>query len=282
PDRLTDLVRPVISAIVPAVVRQLREDRTPLGCWVPDGPRSAIERAVSRPNFVHEDWIRALFRQRAVEAVMADALYRGIRDFSTLMPRLMLSLMPVSRFSTLGSAGAFGKRVIEELEKRIEPEIKTFLQGGTKLALERAANFAVEHSDDEAALAFRRNVVHFVLSKAPAFHVHGLTPAFLRELEPVVEQIARHAATRGETRTLARDAITQVADTHGDKTVGQLLRELGVREQPPLREWAALAWPLVLAAWTSPAARMWVDGLVQELLEEHERLARRAGADEPR
>lgn len=269
-DRLEELVRPVVEAVLPRVIRAYRDDTAPVGRWVPDSARGAIERMVSRPGLVHEDWIRALFKQRVVEAVMADALYRGIRDFSTIMPRLMLSLMPTNRFAKLGGAGAIGKRVVEELERRIEPEIKTFLEGGTKRALVRAADFAVEHRDDDAALAFRRNVVQFVLSKSPRFHVHAITDEMLEELGPIARKVAKHVASREETRTLVEQAIAEVDRDFGGKAVGDVLREIGIEETPDLKAWAAVTWPGLVRCIESPGVKAWMDELVVELLKAHD------------
>ena len=271
PERMAEFVRPVVKTILPRIIERHRGDTAPVGRWVPDSARGAIERLVSRPGLVHEDWIRALFRQRVVEAVMADALYRGIRDFSTIMPRLILSLMPTGRFATLGGAGAIGKRVVEELEKRIEPEIKNFLKGGTKRALNRAADFAVEHSDDDAALAFRKNVVQFVLSKSPKFHTHAVTDEMLEELQPIAEMVAKHVAEREETQKLVEQAIAEVDKDFGDKPIGEILKELGIEQAPELKAWAAVTWPALVQCMEAPGVTAWMDELVVELLEEHAR-----------
>ena len=104
PDRLPDFLRPITRSRLPRLLELHRNDDAPLGRWVPDTARGALELLASRPGLIPEDWIRALFRQRVAEAVMADALYRAIRAFSTIMPRLMPSLMPTPRFSRLGGA----------------------------------------------------------------------------------------------------------------------------------------------------------------------------------
>ena len=270
PDRMADLVRPVVHTLLPALVEHYRKDTAPLGRWVPDAARGAIERMVSRPGLVHEEWIRALFRQRVVEAVMADALYRGIRDFSTIMPRLVLSLMPTQRFAKLGGAGAIGKRIVEELEKRIEPEIKVFLEGGTKRALARAADFAVGHRDDDAALAFRRNVVQFVLSKSPSFHAHAVSDEMLADLEPIAQSVAKHMAGREESKRLVEETIAEVDRAYGAMPLGEALRAVGLEKQPDREAWAAVTWPAVVECANAPGVRDWLDGLVRELLERHE------------
>lgn len=267
PDRLPDFLRPITRSLLPRLLELHRNDDAPLGRWVPDTARGALERLASRPGLIHEDWIRALFRQRVAEAVMADALYRGIRDFSTIMPRLMLSLMPTQRFSRLGGATIIGKRIVEELEKKLEPEIKTFLEGGTKKALSRAADFAVEHKDDEAAKAFRRNIVQFVLSKSPSFHVQGVSEDMLADLEPIVTMITKHMATREETHRLAIHAIEEIDRVYGDMTLAEALRAVGYDSEPDHQAWASLTWPVLVECMKAPEIRVWLEELVRDFLE---------------
>ena len=62
PERIADLVRPGIRAVLPAIVAQMRLDNKPLGRWVPDDAKAAMRALASERGLVHEDWVRALFR----------------------------------------------------------------------------------------------------------------------------------------------------------------------------------------------------------------------------
>ncbi len=271
-ERISDLARPVVREVIPTLVDRMRSDRQPLSRWVPDAARDGIRRMVSRPGLVHEEWVRAVFRQEAVEALMADALYRGIRDFSTIMPRLILGLMPMSRIPGMGGAGALGKRLLDELEQRIEPEIKSFLSGGTQRALTHAAEFAIQHLDDRAAIALRTNMVDFVLSKSPAFHAEAFRDELLADVEPIVEAIGQRIAEMPESKQIARNVIERVMARHGKRPIADVLVELGITGRPDFDAWAAATWPSVRTYLTAPEIVGWVDGLADELIAQHKKL----------
>jgi hypothetical protein len=276
PERFADLVRPGIRLVVPLVVAQMRADKRPLGRRIPDDAKAAIQRLASERGLLHEDWVRALFRQEAVEAVMNDALYRGIRDFSTIMPRIFLGLLPTSRLPGFGGAGAIGKRMLDELEKRIEPEIKSFLTGGTQRALARAAEFAVQHIEDPSSVSLRKNMIDFALSKSAAFHVQALTDKRLTSLEPIVESIAQHVAKDEESRRIARDIFQSLAKQFDQCNVRDVLEKIGVTSTPDFDAWAEATWPAIQIYLEAPDVSAWLDSLVDELLQEHDRLSQPA------
>ena len=207
---------------------------------------------------------------------MADALYRGIRDFSTIMPRIFLSLLPTSRLPGLGGAGALGKRVLEELERRIEPEIKSFLTGGTQRALARAAEFAIHHMEDPSYVALRKNMVDFTLSKSASFHVGPMTDARLAAVEPIVESIAQQVAGLEESRRIAREIFQSLASQFDGCKVREVLARIGITSEPDLDAWAAATWPAFQTYLAAPDIGLWLDSLVDELLQEQSRLTKSA------
>jgi hypothetical protein len=272
PDRIADMVRPGVRVILPAAVTQMRQDKQAAGRWVPEDAKVAMRRLASERGLVHEDWVRALFRQEAVEAVMADVLYRGIREFSTIMPRIFLRLLPTSRLPGFGGAGKMGKRVIDELEKLIEPEIKSFLSGGTQRALARAAEFAIDHIEDPSYVALRSNMVDFALSKSPSFHAQALTDDRLKSLEPIVESIAKQIASLDESRRIALEVFTAVTQDLEERPVRDVLDQIGIGSMPDFELWAAATWPAVQVYLSAPGVGSWLDGLVDELLGEQRKL----------
>lgn len=272
-ERIADLARPIVREVIPTIVERMRADKEPVSRWVPDAAREGIRRMVSRPGLVHEEWVRAVFRQEAVEALMADALYRGIRDFSTIMPRLILGLLPTSRIPGMGGAGAIGKRLLDELEQRIEPEIKTFLTGGTQRALTRAAEFAIKHLDDKASVSLRTNMVDFVLSKSPAFHAEAFRDELLADVEPIAEAVGRRVSEMPESKIIAREIIEHLMARHRGRAVADVLVELGITGRPDFDVWAAATWPAVRTYVTAPEIARWLDGIVDELVEQQSKLS---------
>lgn len=264
--RIRDLILPGVRAIVPAVMARMRRDTEPVSRWVPQEAQEELKRLASAPGLIHDDWIRALFRQEAVEALMADALYRGLRDFSTILPRIILGLLPTSRLPGFGGAGAMGKKILEEFEKRLEPEIKSFLAGGTQRALTRAAEFAIQKKDGPQSVKARTDLIDFALAHSASFHVQAITDERIASAEPIAEAIAQRIATREESKTILREELEYLFRLHGSRPVGDILDTIGIRSTPDFDAWAAATWPAVLAYLRVPETGAWLDGLVVELL----------------
>lgn len=267
-ERLAELVHPWASEVLARAVTEMQADRQPIERWVPDVARQKLEAIASRPGMVDPEWIRSMFRERAVEVVLADTLYAAMRDFSTTLPKLLLSLLPTSRFGVLGGAVGLGTKIAEEIERRLEPEIKSFLTVGTKRAMDRAADFTVAHLDDPISREFRKNAVKFALSKSGAFHTRALEPAVLQEVAEVADHIARHVSTRDEAREITRRVLDRVAADFGPLRAKDALERLGITSRPPFDLWAEATWGLVQAAITAPQLKAWIEGLLDELLDE--------------
>lgn len=268
PDRIRVLVAPVVRELLPTFVRRMRTDDDPVARWVPSEAQEAIKRMATAPGLIQDEWIRTFFRQEAVEALMADALYRGLRDFSTILPRVILALLPTSRLPGFGGAGAMGKRMLEEFEKRLEPEIKSFLAGGTQRALARAAEFAIQHKDDPRGIKARTDIVDALLAHSPSFHLKPLSDERLAEVEPIAEAIAQRIASREQSRRLLREAVAEIWGRHGSRTVAEVLDALGLRATPDFDAWADATWPAMRTVFEAPEMVRWIDGLVVELLEQ--------------
>lgn len=267
PEHLRDLLRPLAAELARTWVEEARRDEAPLGRFMDAPTRAKLHALLSRPGLIQAEWVRAVFRGAAAEAVLNDTLYRALRDFSTLMPRLFLKLSPMGRLGKIGGAGMIAGRIVEELEKLVEPEIKSFLTGGTHRMLDRAADFAVQHLDDPASTEFRRDVADFVLARSPAFHTQPITAPVLAEALDVLEGLSRGFAERDELREEVRALVRRQLQAWGAKPLGEVLRELGATGRPPLEAWADASWPAVRVFLEGPELVAWLDTLVDELLD---------------
>ncbi len=268
PERLADLLRPAVRVGLPLVVERMREDKKPLGRWVPDPARKTMRRMLAQPGLVHGDWVRAVFRQDAVKALMNDALYRGIREFSTALPRIILGLLPTSRLPGLGGAGLIGKRILEELEAKLEPEIKAFLAGGTDRVLAQAAEVAIRRIDDQSSVKLRTEMVDFTLEKSPAFHAAAFKEENVADFEKLVEAVARRVAELDDSKRLAREIVEQLAGKYGKRRVGNVLAEIGVEGRPDFDAWAEATWPALRGCVETLAVQTWAGEIMDELLAE--------------
>ena len=272
PELITELVRPIVVNVAPVVIAELRGDDQPVGRFLPPEAQEKLHEALARPGLVHPDWVRAMFRGEAAEAVLNDALYRALKDFSTLLPRLMVKVSPVGRLGVLGSAGAFAEKLIAELERLIEPEIKSFLANSTERVLERAAEFTIAKIDDPASIEFRATFVNFMLSKSPSFFLEAASDELLGDIGAVVEISARHLAETPEMQAGIHGWIDRVMDYSADKTLGEVLQIEGSGARPPIDALADATWPAFTNVLSSLQAQAWMDTLLDELFDEYERL----------
>ncbi|MGB5265182.1 MAG: hypothetical protein WBN30_01245 [Polyangiales bacterium] len=269
---VTELSRPIVAAVAPVVIQELRDDERPLERFLPHDAQAKLQEAIARPGLVHPDWVRAMFRGEAAEAVLNDALYRALKDFSTLLPRLMVKVSPMGRLGVLGSAGAFAEKLIEDLERRIEPEIKSFLADRSEQILERAAEFTIDRLDDPASIEFRANFIKFVLSKSPAFFVGVADDQLLEDMGAIAELTAQHVVDMPELRADIHAWIDRALDHSEGMNLGEALHLEGIEARPPLGALAEATWPAFRTLLSSPQAQHWMDTLLDQLLDEYERL----------
>ena len=264
----------ITAAVVPRIMAELRADDQPLGRFLPQEAQAKLKEAIARPGLVHPDWVRAAFRGDAAEAVLNDALYRALRDFSTLLPRVLLRLPPMGRFAALRGAGALAEKTIKDLETRIEPEIRSFLSDNTGRMLARAAEFAVSRLDDPASMEFRANFVGFVLAQSPGRFLEAVDDELFADIGTIVELTVRHAPTMPEIREDVHAWIDRLMKYAGDKTLGEALHMIGTEARFPFGALAEATWPALTTILHSLPARIWMDTLLDELMEEYDRIRR--------
>lgn len=272
PELVTELSRPIVAEVARVVIAEVRNDEEPLERFLPTEAQEQLQAALTRPGLIHPDWIRNIFRGEAAEAVLNDVLYRALRDFSTLLPRLMVKIFPMGRLGVIGGAGAFMEKLIEELEKMMEPEIKSFLADSTERVLERAAEFTIAIIDEPVSMEFRRNLATFILSNSPAFYLEAADDELIADVGSVVELTARHVTQMPEVRAGTHAWIDRAMRHAEDKTVGELLQIEGTEARPPMDALAEATWPAFKAMLGSPQVQRWMDDLLDELLDEHERV----------
>lgn len=272
PDLVAEVFGPIVGTVARAVVAELRADEQALERFLPTEAQEKLHRALARPGLVHPDVVRAVFRGDAVEAVLNDALYRALQDFSTLLPRLLMKISPMGRFGMLGGAGAFAEKLIGELEKLIEPEIKSFLAESTGRILERAAEFTIARLDEPASIEFRANLVRFIISKSPSFYLDAADETLVDELGEVVELSARHVAAMPELRADVHRWIERAFEYCADKTLGEVLQLGSSTARLPTDALAEASWHVFTTVLCSAQAQSWMDSLLDELLEEYERI----------
>lgn len=274
PELITELFRPVVESVVRAAIFELAQDEEPLEHFVPSEAQQRLRLILAKPGLVHPDWIRNTFRGEAAEAVVSDAVYRALMDFSTLLPRLMVRISPLGRWGVVGGAGVMMARLIKELERLIEPEIRAFVAEGTERILSRAAEFTIARIDDPASIEFRTSLAAFILAKSPAFYLQPVDEELIAEIGDYAEETARHIVQMPEIRERAHAWVEGALDRAADETLAELLQISSTGPRLPMGAMADTSWPAFKTMINSPAVVRWMDQILDELLEEYERAHR--------
>ena len=262
--RVEDLVRIAFAAGVRPAVREGRGDGEPIGRWMPEDAQTRLAALAAQEGLIDPRWVEELFKQDAAEELLAETLYQSLKDFSTLVPRVLQKVLPSGLGRLAGMAATAGGKVFDEVERVLDGEIRRFLEKGTRKALDRAAAFANQNLDGPTALEGRRNMVRFALEQSGQFHVDRLSDARIDELEAIALATATHIAQRDELKTRLDDAVDRIWQAYHAQTIGEVLSQWGGTADPPVDEWAAATWPVVRTALETPEVQAWIDRLADE------------------
>lgn len=265
---ITKLFAPVVKDVHRRTLKTLRTDDKRLTEYVNADARTAIDTLLERSDLVPERLIREVFAQEAIEEALRDILFDGLQEFNqTVNPFFadwglpaILKRMPIGGGAILKSMGA----VKGEFDKRLEPEIRKFLQVFSRKAKGKLADFVVAKGDDPKMIELRKNVVSFLYSQTLSELLANVDDAASKQGEIAVEQIALEIHRKEHPRKRLREALDAFLRVYGDKTVGEWLGAIGATETPDLDAWAALLWPHVQRTLASPVARTFFEGVTKE------------------
>jgi hypothetical protein len=254
--------RPAIRMVVLLEVARLREDSTPLGQYVPDRARADVRDLLARPGIMPAKLIRQVAEHEASEAVMRDVLDKAITDFQANvnpftsewgLPGLLKKMGPLG----IGLAKSL-ESVQHEFEKRIQPELKRFLQGAAKRALKRGAEVMIERSDEPSFVALRRELFGWALEQ-PTNEILNLDEKVVELAESASYEASRHVHSSDATRKRRRATIEMLFSAHRKQTVGDALAVYGIA---PVIDATAIAGALIgpVIGWVkSPAGMRFLD-----------------------
>ncbi|MFO0618025.1 MAG: hypothetical protein U0414_35870 [Polyangiaceae bacterium] len=257
--------RPAVRMFVLLEVARLREDSAPIGQYVPDRARADVRDLLARPGIMPAKLIRQVAEHEASEAVMRDVLDKAITDFQANvnpftsdwgLPGLLKKMGPLG----IGLAKSL-ESVQHEFEKRIQPELKRFLQGAAKRALKRGAEVMIERSDEPSFVALRRELFAWALEQ-PTNEVLNLDEKVVELGEAAAYEISRHVVSSDATRKRRRATIDMLFSAHRKQTVAQAMAVYGIS---PVLDAAAIAGALIgpVVAWVkSPAGARFLDDAI--------------------
>jgi len=267
-ESIQKLFAPVLRDVHRRVLASLKKDDGRLADYVDADARAAIDALLERSDLVPEKLVREVFAQDAIEEALRDILFDGLKEFNeTVNPFFadwglpaLLRKMPIGGGAILKSMGA----VRGEFDKRLEPEIRKFLQVFSRKAKGKLADFAVAKGEDPKMIELRKNVVSFLYTQSMKELLAGVDDAAAKQAEIAAEHIVVQALGHEHPRRRLREGIDTFLNDHGDATIGQWLGAVGATEKPDLAAWAALLWPHVQRALTSPVSHAFFEKVTAE------------------
>lgn len=215
------------------LLERLKASSLPLGVWLPDPVRDALLALLGQPAPIP----RAL-----VDKVVAD---EHVRDSARAMLQEALSSFIHKAFSVtpggrglkgmigLGAraAGGLFGGIGGEIQRHLEERVRDFVDGGVTMLQQRVAQRLT--SEDTARLLGKRRRAIFrgLLSQPESEIARWSLQTPWDALEAMVPALVAHNLQRAELRAALRAEIAAVVDELSQRTVGELLDELGLRAQ---------------------------------------------------
>lgn len=271
PEVIEQAARPLGRQILPIVLREIEAEPGKVGGRVSAESRKKIEAILARPTMMPDRLLREIAEQEAVQQVLRDVLYDGLKEFSEKVnPFIAEWGIPslLKRMSLFGGAMTKGlESVRAELDKRMEPEIQRFLAGFTKKGLRRMVEVTAARANEPSSIAVRKHLLAWVLEQEIAQLAREADHQAIAEGQDIVMDVIALDFGREERRAERRRLIEEGLTAAGEKTVGEVLSEAGFTLVPDFEAIAALSWPVVKVIVQGEAVRGWVRKMVGEFYE---------------
>ena len=254
-----DFFAPALKELHREVLARLKSDRRPVGEYVPAQARLAIDSLLERRDLVPDGLVRKLFEQQAVEDAIDDTLYDALMQFNTTVNPFfadwglpsILKRMPIAGGMILSSMEALRA----EFDRRLEPEVRRFLNVFSRRATGQIAEMFLARSGDPRLLELRSNLLVFLYTQSISEILAGVGEKEAGNAAEATEQIVRGLLDREASERGLERALASFIDKHGDETIGQWVHAAGATGTPNLEAWADLLWPRVEGVLSSTVFR---------------------------
>jgi hypothetical protein len=264
-----DLVRPALEQIATEAHANAMKAPAPIGEVVPPAVRARIDALLARPDVVPPKLIREIAVQDAAHEVMRDVLYDALKQFSERVNPFVADWGLPALLKKLGPfAGGLGKGLDgtrAEFERRLDPEIRKFLQGFSRQALRDMAESVITRGDTPPFVAFRQRIGGFLLEQRLSDVL--LDGAGTREVTGIGLDVAAHVLGDEAMAKKRRALVDAWIAANARTPLGDIVAKWGLPRTPPASLVEALAdatFPAFTAAIATPAAKQWLASLTAE------------------
>jgi hypothetical protein len=271
-DQIERGARPLSKNVHMTVVRGMRTDSTKLGALVPPKARARIDKLLEKKRTINEKLIRQLIEQEAMEETLRDVIFDALKEFNEKfnpfvadwgLPGLLKGL---GRFG-LGPVTKSIDNVRLEFDKRLEPEMRKFLQGFSRRAVKRMADLVVQNDGDEKFVALRKSMVAFLYEQELRELVANIDDESAEAWNAIAVDVIEHSLALDVSKKKRAEAMASLLQRHGKEQLGQVLERYGFSAKPDADAIARSIWPVARAIFQGPAARARVDAIVKEFFD---------------
>ncbi len=259
-------------AIHLAVLRATKQDTTKLGALIPDEAKKKIEKQVTKPKTINEKLIRQLLEQEAMEETLRDVIFDALKEFNEKvnpfvaewgLPGILKKLGPFG----FGPLGKSMENVRAEFDRRLEPEMRKFLQGFSRRAVRRMGDLVVQNSDDPKFTALRKSMLGWLYEQQVRELFGGVDDETASAWHDIGADVIEHALALESTRAQRKKALEALLRDHGREPLSEVLRKNGLASAPDTDAIARAVYPAAKAFFTSDAARARLTSLLREALD---------------
>lgn len=252
-------VEPVAHRVAEAVVAQLHRRPESGGELIGKAARLEAAELAARADVLNEPLIRAVVKDPAVEGMLRDILFDALQEFQGRVnpfaadwgvPALIGAMPRLSR----GPLTKALDGVRREFERRLEPEMRKFLERFASRALDRTVTTLLERAGEPEAVALRRQVVEVLLEQPLSSLAFAPPDPRGEHLVKAIAAAVPHALAHPAVREMVASGLRAQLDEVSRKTMGEAREAFGV-VRPDLGPFAAASWPTVRAMLLSPAVR---------------------------
>ncbi len=273
-------IRPVARAAALIELARLREDREPLGTYVPDEARELLGKVFETKGLLPERFVREVLTHRAFEEVMRDVLDGALEAFWEKanpltaewgVPSILKKAGPFA--FGLGALSASLTAISGQIDEKLVPQRKIFLQGFARKALATMADFIVKRYDEPAFVELRKVLLAWLCERPAGELLSTLDQKAGELLEEAASVTLAHVVVLDAVKRQRRAAIEMTLAAHGRQTVRQALLAYGVDPEALgthdiCTAIAAAAWPSVKIALEAPAIDAWIEATVGSFWDE--------------
>lgn len=274
--------RPLIKAALSAARAELQgqyNQSKKIGDFFPEPAKKQIDQILQRSDLMPEQLIRHIAMHEASEEIMRDVLYDTLKEFLEKvnpffaewgLPALLKKVSPFG----LGGFSKGLESMKGDFDKRLEPEIRKFLQGFSKKGLGMTVEKMLAKSGEPKAIALRKSIFAWLLSQELAQMAKAVDARDSELFNSIGLDIAGHILSLSEVKARRRALIADFLRENGQKNILELMSELGISRDPAAerlfwQEAAEASFPLLKAALLSPSAKRWMAHTIDAFIETH-------------